>query len=231
MNEQKKVVVFVAHPDDETACGGTLAKLSENNYEIVQIIATNGDKGTHDKKVLPKQLSEIRKKEMDNAAQILGLKKVEWFDFPDGSLEKNVEDLKEKCFRVIRKEKPDIVISFDPWKKWDVHSDHRTIGFVASEAAYLANSIWYYPEHYTEGLKPHEVKETYLFHTDEPNHIVDITETFETKKRAADAHESQSLEFASFGDKYLSGLKKRIKNKEDIYKEYFRKLNDSNLYI
>ncbi len=227
--EGKKVLVFTAHPDDEVACGGTIAKLTRNNNDVVVVIATNGDKGTHDPSVLPEEISKTRKREMDRAAQILGLDKVIWLGFDDGSLETNRDLLKESVYRTIREEKPHAVITFDPWKRWDPHPDHRTIGFVAVEAAYLSNGCWYYPEHLEDGLQPHDVDEIYLFHSDDPNYSVDIKDTFDVKLKAANAHESQRLQFPTFGEKYLYGLKNQGVSEEDWYKEKFRKVNDSDL--
>lgn len=226
-----KVLIFVAHPDDETACGGTIAKLTGEGNEVVQVMATNGDKGTHDRTVTPEAITAIRKKEMEKAAEVLGISNVIWLGFSDGTLEENTFALKEKAFKVIRQEKPDAVISFDPWKRWDPHSDHRTIGFAAVEAAYLADSHWYYPEHFDEGLETHDVKETYLFHTDEPNYTVDIQDTFDLKKKAADEHQSQSLDFETFGDKYLTRMKHVLEKEEDLFKEFFRKVNDTDLTL
>lgn len=232
MLQNKKVVVFIAHPDDETTCGGTIAKLTRENNEVVIVVATNGDKGTHNPNVSPQEITATRKQEMAKTASILGVKDVIWLGFDDGSLEARMQEVKEKAFRVIRKEKPNVVITFDPWKRWDVHSDHRTIGFAASEAAYLADGCWYYPEQIAEGLAPHDVEETYLFHSDEPNYWVNIKDTFSVKIAAANAHESQSARFEEgFGDRYLSFMKLRVKNEEDLYKEAFRKLNHSKLEL
>jgi LmbE family N-acetylglucosaminyl deacetylase len=232
MIRNKKVLVFIAHPDDETSCGGTIAKLTRHQNDVVIAIATNGDKGTHTVNVSPQEISATRKKEMANTASILGVKDVIWLGFDDGTLEARKQEVKEICFRVIRQEKPDVVITFDPWKRWDVHSDHRTIGFAASEAAYLADGCWYYPEHLSEGLEPHDVEETYLFHSDEPNYWVDVKETFSIKIEAADAHESQSARFEeTFGERVLSFLKSRTQNEDDLYKEAFRKLNQSTLEL
>jgi LmbE family N-acetylglucosaminyl deacetylase len=232
MIQNKKVLVFIAHPDDETSCGGTIAKLTREQNDVVIAIATNGDKGTHTVNVSPQEISATRKKEMANTASILGVKDVIWLGFDDGTLEARKQEVKEICFRVIRQEKPDVVITFDPWKRWDVHSDHRTIGFAASEAAYLADGCWYYPEHLSEGLEPHDVEETYLFHSDEPNYWVDVKETFSIKIKAADAHESQSARFEeTFGERVLSYLKSTAQNEDDLYKEAFRKLNQSKLEL
>jgi LmbE family N-acetylglucosaminyl deacetylase len=232
MIENKKVLVFIAHPDDETICGGTIAKLTREKNEVVIVVATNGDKGTHTANVSPQEISATRKKEMEKTASILGVKDVIWLGFDDGSLDARKQEVKEKSFRVIRKKKPNVVITFDPWKRWDVHSDHRTIGFASSEAAYLADGFWYYPEHISEGLEPHDVEETYLFNSDEPNYWVDVKDTFSIKIEAANAHESQSARFEEgFGDRFLSFLKSRVKNENDLYKESFRKLNQSELEL
>jgi LmbE family N-acetylglucosaminyl deacetylase len=232
MIQNKKVLVVIAHPDDETSCGGTIAKLTREQNEVVIAIATNGDKGTHTVNVSPQEISATRKKEMSNTAAILGVKDVIWLGFDDGTLESRKQEVKEMCFRVIRQEKPDVVLTFDPWKRWDVHSDHRTIGFAASEAAYLADGCWYYPEQLSEGLEPHDVEETYLFHSDEPNYWVDVKDTFSIKIEAADAHESQSARFEeTFGERVLSFLKSSSQNEDDLYKEAFRKLNQSKLEL
>ncbi|HET6871818.1 MAG TPA: PIG-L deacetylase family protein, partial [Sporolactobacillaceae bacterium] len=98
--QNKKVLVFIAHPDDETSCGGTIAKLTKAHNDVVIAIATNGDKGTHTTTITPDEISATRKKEMANTAAILGVKDVIWLGFDDGSLDARHQEVKEKCFRV-----------------------------------------------------------------------------------------------------------------------------------
>jgi LmbE family N-acetylglucosaminyl deacetylase len=85
-----------------------------------------------------------------------------------------------------------VVITFDPWKKYDFHSDHQTTGFVVTEAAYLGRCVWYYPEHIDEGLSGHGPAVVYLFQPEEPNYTVDVTEFLRPKLDAAVVHASQS---------------------------------------
>lgn len=229
--KNKKALIFIAHPDDEVACGGTIAKLVQNGNQVVVAIATDGRNGTHNYNVSPEEISQTRKKEMKNAADVLGVNHVIWMDFQDGTLEFNLSKLKESAFKIIREEKPDIVFTFDPWKRWDPHSDHRTIGFVAVEAAYLADGCWYYPQHIEQGIEPHNVLETFLFHSDEPNYFNNIKDNFETKINAANEHKSQSLQFDSFGEKYLNGQKSRMKSEKELYIEAFCKMNNSDISL
>ena len=228
--EKWKVLVMIAHPDDETPCGGTIAKLAKQGHEVVIAVATNGNKGTHDSRVTPERIAQIRRREMERACELLGVSKLIWFGLDDGTLREN-PFLKERVYRTIRTEKPDILITFDPWKKWDFHPDHRTIGHLATEAGYLADGCWYFPEHMAEGIEPCKPREMYLFWSDEPNYAVDITDTFEQKYRAADAHVSQGSENMTFGRKHLEWLKSVVGTEEALYRETYRKVYQTALTI
>jgi LmbE family N-acetylglucosaminyl deacetylase len=222
MMEKMKILLITAHADDETSCGGTIAKLTKQGHEVVIAVATNGNKGTHDPSVQPLLLSQQRHQEMENACKILGASKLIWFNFDDGTLNETPE-LKERIYRTIRLEKPDVVITFDPWRKWDFHPDHRVIGYLATEAAYLADGFRYFPEHHAEGIEPAKPKEVYLFGSDEPNYFVDITDTWEIKYQAADAHESQGSGGSTFGQNFLKRMRAISKSESDLYREAFRK--------
>ena len=225
-----KMIVITAHPDDEISSAGTIAKFTQAGHEAVLVVATNGDKGTHDRTITPKRISNIRQQEMEEAAAVLGIRKVIWLGYSDGTLEVS-QSLKERVFRTIRQERADILLTFDPWKRWDLHSDHRTIGLAATEAAYLANGCWYYPEHLAEGIEPHETREIYLFSSDEPNYQVDVQATFDLKMRAAGCHRSQGLQYETFAEKYLAWMNSMGKKKEDLQQETFRKLHQSDLLL
>ena len=52
--ESKRALVIGAHPDDnEFGAGGTTAKLAAQGWEVIFIIATNGNKGSHDPGMSP----------------------------------------------------------------------------------------------------------------------------------------------------------------------------------
>lgn len=184
------VLAFVPHPDDEFASSGTLAKLARAGNRCVIAVATDGSKGTHDPECSPQQIVEIRREEMELAARELGCEAIS-LGFEDGTLEFRLADLKRTLFRTIRQYKPYVVITHDGWRKWELHSDHRTLGQAVCEAAYLADGCWFYPEQIAEGWEPHRVEEIFLVRSDEPNYWSDVTETFKQKVIAAAYHESQ----------------------------------------
>src|SRR5688500_16705681 len=84
-DELKRVMVIGAHPDDpEFGAGGTIAKLAAQGKEIVYVLATSGDKGSHDPAVRPGQLATRREQEQRDAAAVLGVKEVIYLRYADG---------------------------------------------------------------------------------------------------------------------------------------------------
>jgi LmbE family N-acetylglucosaminyl deacetylase len=223
----KTVLVFIAHPDDEVQSAGTLAKLVKDGNTVHMCIATDGDKGVHTLEIKPHELVDTRKREMAEVAGIIGLSEIIWLGFSDGSLELLREELKERVFRTIRRYKPDVVISFDGWTRWDPHSDHRTIGQVSTEAAYLADGLWYYPQHHTEGLLAHRVSETYLFASEEPNYVVDITPFYGQRLACAQAYRSQ-WKF-DYDERMTKRLNDQGRPITDKYREGFRRIRNEGL--
>ncbi len=44
LKNNKKVILFTAHPDDHLLCAGTLMKLKDKGFQIVEVMATGGEK-------------------------------------------------------------------------------------------------------------------------------------------------------------------------------------------
>jgi LmbE family N-acetylglucosaminyl deacetylase len=188
----QRVLNILAHPDDgESFTGGTMARLAQEGKEITYLVATRGDKGSDDRSMTPERLATIREEEQREAIRLLGVQDVLFLEgYSDGYLEPSFK-LRGELVRKIRELKPDVVFTFDPWKRYEIHPDHRAIGLCAIDAIACARGWMNYPEHIQEGLAEHSVKQVYLFNTDQPNHFIDITATLETKIAARCAHVSQ----------------------------------------
>lgn len=188
----QRVLNIFAHPDDaESFTGGTMAHLAQEGKEIYYLAATRGDKGSDDRAMTPERLATLREEEQRNAARILGVHSVLFLEgYPDGCLEASFK-LRGDLVRKIREIKPDIVFTFDPWKRYEIHPDHRAIGLCAIDAIACARGWMNYPEQIQAGLTEHSVKQVYLFNTDQPDHYIDIATTLETKIAARCAHVSQ----------------------------------------
>ena len=63
----------------------------------------------------------------------------------------------------IRRLRPDLVFTFDPWAPYEGHQDHRSVAWAAMEATSFSHFPLYYPEQVAAGLEPWLVKEVYFF--------------------------------------------------------------------
>ncbi|HWU41621.1 MAG TPA: PIG-L deacetylase family protein, partial [Candidatus Acidoferrum sp.] len=196
----KVVLVIGAHPDDnDFGAGATVAKASAQGGEVHYLIATTGQRGSSDENMTGDRLSDIRKKEQEEAAGALGVRAVHFLDYVDGELVPDLR-LKEQVVISIRRIRPDIVFTMDPsffyYKNYGFvnHSDHRAIGEATLDACYpLARDLLSFPAHAKAGLKPHKVKEVLLhsFVPENANFYVDVTGTFDLKIKALSLHKSQ----------------------------------------
>ena len=65
-------MVIVAHPDDaEFLCGGTVAKWCAQGWTVYYVLATSGDKGTHDEALSQQELAALREQEQREACEVL----------------------------------------------------------------------------------------------------------------------------------------------------------------
>jgi LmbE family N-acetylglucosaminyl deacetylase len=196
-DEQKRVLLVAAHPDDpEFSSGGTVALWVRAGIEVIYAVATSGDKGTPDRDMTGDRLSNIREDEQRGAAARLGVKEVVFLRFPDGELTPSLE-LRGAVTRLIRRYKPYAVMTHDPQtlfynNEFVNHPDHRAIGQATVDAIYpTARDPLQFNDHIREGLEPHKVKEIYIFGTEQPNVLVDISTTMEDKIEALKLHVSQ----------------------------------------
>ncbi|HVO73638.1 MAG TPA: bacillithiol biosynthesis deacetylase BshB1 [Ignavibacteriaceae bacterium] len=177
-------LIFAAHPDDaELTMAGTIAKLSCSNYKVGIVDFTRGELGT-------RGTAETREKEACQAAVILKLAIRENLLIPDGSIQRNKENLM-KVVTAIRRYKPKII--FAPYFN-DRHPDHIDASKLVKEAMFvsgLAKVQTFDKEVAQEAYRPKKLfyfMQTYGF---EPTFIVDVSDYFELKMKAVRAFESQ----------------------------------------
>ncbi|HEX8996826.1 MAG TPA: PIG-L deacetylase family protein [Ktedonobacterales bacterium] len=186
-----RVMAIFAHPDDaEFICSGTIARFVESGYRAHYVLATSGDKGSDDRSATPESLTLIREAEQLAAAKILGVEEVTFLRHLDGEVEVSIPFRRELAL-AIRRGRPDVVLTFDPWQRYQIHPDHRAVGQTALDAVAAARDHMYYPDQLTDGLLEHRVHNVYFFATDNPNYYVDITATMEKKIAAILTHTSQ----------------------------------------
>ena len=185
-------MVIFAHPDDaEFTCGGTVAKWCAEGWTVYYVLATSGDKGTHDSSLTAQDLAAMREQEQRDACRTLGVKDVIFLGYPDGFVRAD-DEFRGEIVRLLRQYRPDVVLTWDGFRSGFNHSDHRAVGIATRDAVYPAvRDHLYYADHAADGLEAHQVNEMLLAGTDEPDYHVDISAHRETKLEAILCHASQ----------------------------------------
>jgi LmbE family N-acetylglucosaminyl deacetylase len=186
-----RVMVIAAHPDDpEFGCAGTIVKWAQAGKEITYVLLTSGDKGSHDPDLRPGRLAAVREEEQRAAAKDLGVEQVIFLRYPDGLLVNNLE-LRRQLANVIRQHRPHILLTIDPWRRYQLHPDHRAAGQAALDAIYAAREWHIFPEQLVGDAEPWRVNEVYLFWTDSADYWEDISQCIDTRISALARHASQ----------------------------------------
>jgi LmbE family N-acetylglucosaminyl deacetylase len=191
-------MLIYAHPDDvEFSAGGTAALWARNGSEVIYVVITDGNVGSHDEGMTADRLIETRRAEQRAAAEVAGAKECVFLGYHDGLLQPSLE-LRRELVRLIRRYRPNVVVCGDPTNFFPGenrinHPDHRAAGTAALDATFPAAEMpLLYPELEAEGLSPHKVNYVYVSNPrEEPNYYVDVSETIDTKIAALRKHHSQ----------------------------------------
>lgn len=173
------ILAFGAHPDDvEISAGGLLCSESAKGNKIGVIDLTLGELGTRGN-------PEIRIKEAEKAAEIMGCEVRENLEMRDGFFA-NDEQHQLKVIQAIRKYRPDIVLANAPY---DRHPDHGRAGQLVKEAVFLAGLRKI--DTNQEAWRPSCFYHYMQFYIHPANFIYDISNVLEQKLACILAHESQ----------------------------------------
>jgi LmbE family N-acetylglucosaminyl deacetylase len=189
-------LVLFAHPDDaEFSCGGTIARWAREGCDVHYVCITDGSAGSNEPGTTREAMREVRARELRAAADVLGVATVTFLGEVDGFLEVTPET-RRKVTREVRRLRPEVLVAPDPSRLWSGtsyvnHADHKAAGALALSAVMPdAPTRVLFQELEEEGIEPYEVPNLYLV-ADEPDTIVDVTETFDVKLKALLAHTSQ----------------------------------------
>lgn len=235
-----KVLFIFAHPDDESfSSGGTIATLAKGGHDVYLVSATKGEAGLVGDPPITTQdkLGKVREKEQGAAAKILGIRNIFYLGLIDGTLHKySVGFLTKKILSIVKKENPDIVVTFDEHGVSN-HPDHIAVSLAATVSF----------EKYAKNIRKH----VRLYHVTMPKSYllkyrnyadksldykafgkmvgtedskittaIDINKTFRRKVRALKCHKTQHKDVERF-------LKRA--NVVDLKKEFFTLVSENSL--
>ena len=189
MSDRKTALVVSAHAADFVwRCGGAIALHRERGVEVTIVCLSFGERGESAR--LWKQegatldkVKAVRRKEAENAAEVLGAHDLICFDLGDYPLTLD-RDAKDRLVDVLRAVQPAFILThskYDPY-----NTDHMATMAFTMEARMIAQAWGHKP-----GEKVLGAPQMYLFepHQTEqmgwvPNVFLDITSVWD-KKRAA----------------------------------------------
>lgn len=223
-------VFFHAHPDDEAiSTGGTMAKAAAAGHRVVLVYGTKGEHGEVEEGFLDEgeELWQRRMMEVDAAAAVLGVQRVEYLGYldsgmmgtpenehPDSFWRAPVDEAAERLAAILQEEHADILTCYDENGGYG-HPDHIQVHRVGVRAGEMAGTPKVYEatmdrDYFRQllkmaaemGMPEPPASDPDDFQIGVPSHCittrVDVREHLGTKKDAMRAHASQITETSFF---------------------------------
>jgi len=159
---QLKLLAVFAHPDDESmGMGGTLAKYAAEGVETHLICASRGEVGwfgPEEQYPGAERLGQLRTEELQNAANMLGMKSISFLGYMDGQVDSaEPADAIAKIVTHIRRIQPQVIVTFPHDGNYG-HPDHIAIGQFTNAAIVCGADASYKDP---ENLEPHRTSKLY----------------------------------------------------------------------
>jgi LmbE family N-acetylglucosaminyl deacetylase len=197
--EWQRGLAIVAHPDDlEFGGASAVARWTGQGKQIAYCLVTSGEAGIDG--MPPEQTRQVREQEQRASAAVVGVSEVEFLGLPDGVVEYGVP-LRRELARVIRRHRPEVVITNNFRDTWDGavvlnQADHIATGRAVLDAVRDAGNRWVFSDQLTDGLEPWGgVRQVWVASSPNAGHGVDVSDTLDRGVASLRAH-----------DAYLRGL-------------------------
>ncbi len=165
MGEPLCLLSVHAHPDDEASKGaGTVARYKAEGVRTVLVTCTGGEEGdilnpAMDRPDVRDRLAEVRMEELARSAEIIGYDEVVLLGYRDSGMpdtEANarpeafanipLEESSAKLAEIIRRERPQVVITYPDDQEFYPHPDHLMVHDVTIAAFARAGEPGWRPE-------------------------------------------------------------------------------------
>ena len=175
------ILAIAAHRDDvELTCAGTLLRAVDAGYRVGILDLTAGETATRGS-------ADLRAKEAEQAAKILGVTERRNAGLPDAHLQ-NSDEARRAIVEHIREFAPRVVVLPFPVGR---HPDHRVASELGRDACFLAGLQRYQAA--GRPHRPHKLLYALSYREDpiKPSFVVDISAQFERKLAAIKCYASQ----------------------------------------
>jgi mycothiol S-conjugate amidase len=150
------LVVFHAHPDDESSKGaGTMARYAADGVRVVLVCATRGEEGDilnprMDRPGIRERMAEIRVAELETACDLLGVERIYHLGYRDSGMpgqdaneradafcKADPDEAARHLVEIIRAERPEVFICYDESRGYQ-HPDHVKVHEIGTRAFHEA---------------------------------------------------------------------------------------------
>jgi mycothiol S-conjugate amidase len=154
-----------AHPDDEASKGaGTTARYAAEGVRNVLVCCTGGEEGdvlnpAMDRREVRENMHEVRMAELAESCRILGYDALHWLGYRDSGMPETeanaradnfwnapIDEAVERFVRIIRSERPQVIITYHEDREWYPHPDHIRVFEISQPAFDLAADPGAFPD-------------------------------------------------------------------------------------
>jgi mycothiol S-conjugate amidase len=165
MDERLCLLQVHAHPDDEASKGaGTTAKYASEGVHNVLVCCTGGEAGdvlnpAVEKPDTPEEMHELRMAELRQSVRVLGYGSLHLLGYhdsgmpetdtnarPDNFANAPLEEAVGRLVRIIRQERPQVIITYREDRSFYPHPDHIRVHEISVPAFDLAGDPEAYPD-------------------------------------------------------------------------------------
>jgi LmbE family N-acetylglucosaminyl deacetylase len=163
-----RLLCITAHPDDESgAFGGALLMAHREGVETSLLCLTDGQAAHYRGEATGRaELGQMRRNELAEACEVLGVMRFEVLHYPDGELlRQDMYELTGVIVERIRSLRPQVILTFGGDGSVNLHRDHTVVSMAATAAFHWAARELYFPEHLERGLPPYAPQKLYYLST------------------------------------------------------------------
>ncbi len=189
----RRVLCVQPHYDDnDIGAAGTLVRMAQAGAEIYYLTVTDDLMGVLDASLATEAAAAALKRDQLAAGKIVGVKEQFWLGYPDAGQYDRFK-VRGDILRMIRMLQPDFILAPDPWLTYEAHPDHVNTGLATAEAVLFSGltRIASSDPEVDAAYRGHAIAGVAFYYTREPNEIMDVTSTWDSKVAAVKCYGTQ----------------------------------------
>ncbi len=214
-----RIMIIGAHPDDPDITGGGIAlKYVKAGATVKLVSMCNGDRGHMT--MSPEALAARRYLEAQRSKAALGVDEYRVVAHHDCELEVTL-DMRKEMTRLIREFAPHVVFTH---RTCDYHADHRAVGTLVMDSAYLLGVPLWCPETPVPEVKPaiYFLRDAFKQPAElRPDIVVDVGAEMDQLLTALCAHESQFFEWLVFDKRIEEPVPSDLAGRKAFIEKYW----------